>query len=63
MPAVIMLRHWQAPSAPEYEEVGDGRALAIEIAKEVDMLKGKDIIVLHVAPIVSWYRPSTMQLD
>lgn len=37
-----------------YDDVGDGRAFAVAIAQEADMLKGKDIVVLHVAPLVSW---------
>mmetsp|Transcript_30503 Transcript_30503/g.78910 ORF Transcript_30503/g.78910 Transcript_30503/m.78910 type:complete len:223 (-) Transcript_30503:67-735(-) len=36
------------------EDVGDGEQFAVAIAQEADMLKGKDIVVLHVAPLVSW---------
>ncbi len=38
----------------EFESVGDGCPFALAIAKEADMLKGKDIMVLHVAPICNW---------
>mmetsp|Transcript_37127 Transcript_37127/g.104799 ORF Transcript_37127/g.104799 Transcript_37127/m.104799 type:complete len:219 (-) Transcript_37127:193-849(-) len=45
-----------APATASSEGQGSatGRELALAIAEEADMLKGKDIMVLHVEPIASW---------
>ena len=38
----------------DFDDVGDGLPFSMAVAQEADMLKGKDIMVLHVAPIASW---------
>ena len=44
----------EPPVSSDFDDVGDGRPFALAVAQEADMLKGKDIMVLHVAPIASW---------
>uniref|UniRef100_A0A061SE25 Ribosome-associated protein n=1 Tax=Tetraselmis sp. GSL018 TaxID=582737 RepID=A0A061SE25_9CHLO len=44
----------QNDGAPASDAIDEGRRLALAVATEADLLKGKDIVALYVAPLVSW---------